>query len=151
MNTMLHLFVPGGCKSRIVGCGPDCWSISHTTCSHGQCSCVPGYLPHYSGDKLSLCVSSVNNSSLQSDQASGSSPASDINIHYYPGDYHQIITAEQVYVILFVCQRLVFSTTGCLQCSQSPASSSFLLESASTFCGKCIFSPVHHPSHRSVL
>ena len=82
----LTLFAEG-CKSRVVGCGPDCWSIPHTVCSSGQCSCDHGYLPHYSGaaGKLSMCLSSVSNSSLQSDQASSGSGNTDINIHYYPG------------------------------------------------------------------
>ena len=110
-----HVVFSEGCKSRVVGCGPDCWSIPHTVCSGGQCNCGPGYLPHTgillpiiqswtnklvhvfallgSAGKLSMCLSAVSNSSLQSDQASSGNDA--INIHYYPGTVHCISDIQQ--------------------------------------------------------
>ena len=29
----------------MLSCGPSCWSIAHASCSHGRCSCRPGYIP----------------------------------------------------------------------------------------------------------
>ena len=46
-----------------------------------------------SAGKLSMCLSAVSNSSLQSDQASSGNDA--INIHYYPGTVHCISDIQQ--------------------------------------------------------
>ena len=73
----------GGCKSRVVGCGPDCWSIPHTVCSGGRCECGQGYQATTDSQANIISCTTRTNSSLQADQAN--SPVSDINIHYYPG------------------------------------------------------------------
>lgn len=79
------LRVESGCKSRVVGCGPDCWSVAHASCQSGHCSCLPGYLPQFTphpSPRLARCVDNTNNASLQGgDQTS---LAGDIKIHYYP-------------------------------------------------------------------
>ena len=75
----------GGCKSRVVGCGPDCWSSPNTVCTAGRCSCLPGYQADTSSPtNILVCSLASNNSTLhQADQAA--KPVNDINIHYYPG------------------------------------------------------------------
>ena len=79
---------PGGCKSRVVGCGPACWSSPHTVCTAGRCSCLPGYLQSHltsSPSNSLVCSPASSNSTLhQADQAA--KPVNDINIHYYPGE-----------------------------------------------------------------
>ena len=110
---------PGGCKSRVVGCGPDCWTSPHTVCSAGRCSCLPGYQAEPVSHTASLvCSPASSNSTLQADQAA--KPVNDINIHYYPGNVFiqtklpkENLQNQCCNVTFF--QKLVFSTTGCLQ------------------------------------
>ena len=74
-----------GCKSRVVGCGPACWSIPHAVCRGGQCGCGPGFSALSSAaGQLTSCLATITNSSLQADQAGTTD--TDINIHYYPGN-----------------------------------------------------------------
>ena len=70
-----------GCKSRVVGCGPDCWSIPNTLCDQGQCGCEAGHRAQAdTRGQLVTCLplSHVTNTTMA--RAEG-----DINIHYYPG------------------------------------------------------------------
>eukprot|EP00090_Calanus_glacialis_P045441 TRINITY_DN8432_c0_g1_i1.p1 TRINITY_DN8432_c0_g1~~TRINITY_DN8432_c0_g1_i1.p1 ORF type:complete len:1537 (-),score=130.83 TRINITY_DN8432_c0_g1_i1:368-4978(-) len=79
------LRVESGCKSRVVGCGPDCWSVAHASCQSGHCSCLPGYLPQFTphpSPRLAMCVSATFNASLQG--GDNKSQGGDIKIHYYP-------------------------------------------------------------------
>jgi len=79
------ILIPDGCKSRVVGCGPDCWSVAHASCQSGHCSCLPGYLPQFTphpSPRLSMCVSATHNASLQG--GDHKSQSGDIKIHYYP-------------------------------------------------------------------
>merc|ERR1719410_2766020 len=74
------LRVDKGCKSRVVGCGPDCWSIPHTACDQGQCGCEAGHRAQAdTRGQLVTCLplSHVTNTTMA--RAEG-----DINIHYYP-------------------------------------------------------------------
>ena len=73
-----------GCKSRVVGCGPDCWSIPHTACAGGQCGCEAGHRAQADsrGQLVTCLLSTATNTSLMSGQARAEG---DINIHYYPG------------------------------------------------------------------
>ena len=83
------ILIPDGCKSRVVGCGPDCWSVAHASCQSGHCSCLPGYLPQFTphpSPRLSMCVSATHNASLQG--GDHKSQSGDIKIHYYPGKFH---------------------------------------------------------------
>ena len=89
----IHIFVliEGGCKSRVVGCGPDCWSVVHASCQSGHCSCLPGYLPQFTphpSPRLAMCVSATFNASLQG--GDNKSQGGDIKIHYYPGKFHHL-------------------------------------------------------------
>ena len=108
----LSVLLLGGCKSRVVGCGPDCWSVPHTVCTGGRCGCGRGYqaATDTQGNILS-CTASIHNSSLQADQASKT--VNDINIHYYPGE--KILRLFSLELPFCYFQKLVFSTTGCLQ------------------------------------
>ena len=77
----ITIFSAEGCKSRVVGCGPDCWSIPHTACDQGQCGCEAGHRAQAdTRGQLVTCLplSHVTNTTMA--RAEG-----DINIHYYPG------------------------------------------------------------------
>ena len=90
-NTQCFVSFLGGCKSRIVGCGPDCWSVAHASCQSGHCACLPGYLPQFTPPptaRLAMCVSATFNASLQGDDHK--SKGGDIKIHYYPGKFGKL-------------------------------------------------------------
>ena len=52
----------------IIRCGPSCWSIAHASCSHGRCSCRPGYSPQVTTKNMNtiaiIIIISINNFTL---------------------------------------------------------------------------------------
>ena len=51
--------------NQCCSCGPSCWSISHASCSHGRCSCRPGYSPQVT---FLIMITIINASHVPSSQ-----------------------------------------------------------------------------------